>query len=130
MTEAPAEHGSFVLRRADTRIVPEGFQKHVLVSVKAGLHVRSKHKRKHKPRVNRDDASTTARKRNACFCLCLRRPGSHVAYTCAYACACVVHVNQPLQMLRTWQNESTFWKHGRASNVATTLSSFCRSLKS
>ena len=32
---------------------------------------------------------TSARKRNAR--LCLRRPGSHVAY----ACACVVHVNQP-----------------------------------
>ena len=64
--------------------------------VKAGLHVRrkhkNKHKRKHKPRVNRDDANTSARKRNACLCLCLRRPGSHVAY----ACACVVRVNQPL----------------------------------
>ena len=37
---------------------------------KAGLHVRRKHKhkRKHKPRVNRDD--TSARKRNACLFLC------------------------------------------------------------
>ena len=32
------------------------------------------------------------------LCLCLRRPGSHVAYAraCAYACACVVRVDQPL----------------------------------
>ena len=37
-----------------------------------------------------------ARKRNARLCLCLRRPGSHVA--CAYACACVVPVNQPLSL--------------------------------
>ena len=70
-----------------------------------GLRVRrkrkSKHKRKHehkhKPRVNRDDTSTSARKRNARLCLCLRRPGSHVAY----ACACVVRVNQPLLIRAT-----------------------------
>ena len=61
-------------------------------TMKAGLHVRRKHKHKYKPRVNRDDASTSARKRNARLCLCLRRTGSHVAY----ACACVVRVNQPL----------------------------------
>ena len=40
-----------------------------LCNVKAGLHVRRKHRHKHehkhKPRVNRDDASTSARKRNA-----------------------------------------------------------------
>ena len=52
-------------------------------SLKAGLHVRRKHKHKHrdkhKPRVNRDDAST--RERNALLFLCLRRPGSHVAYS-------------------------------------------------
>ena len=69
-------------------------------TVKAGLHVqrKHKHKRKHKPRVNRDDASTSARKSAFYFFLrlCLRRPGSHVA--CAFACAyaCVVRVNQPL----------------------------------
>ena len=67
-----------------------------LLCFKAGLQVRRmhkhKHKRKHKPRVNRDDASTSARKKNARLCLCLRRPSSHVAY----ACACVVRVNQPL----------------------------------
>ena len=55
--------------------------------VKDGIHVRRKHKQKHKhkhkPRVNRDDTSTSARKRSAR--LCLRRPGSHVAYACAYA---------------------------------------------
>ena len=62
--------------------------------LKAGLHVRRKHKHKHKhqPRVNRDDASTSARKRNARLCLRMRRSGSRVA--CAYAC--VVRVNQPL----------------------------------
>ena len=45
-------------------------------TVKAGLHVRRKHehKRKHKPCVNREDASTSTRKRNARSCLCLRRP--------------------------------------------------------
>ena len=64
-------------------------------SVEPGLHVRRKHKhkRQHKPRVNRDDASTSERKRNARLCWYLRRPGSHVA--CAYACVCVVRVNQP-----------------------------------
>ena len=56
-----------------------------------GLHVRRKHKPKHKPHVNRDDASTSARS----FFLRLRRPGSHVAYACAYAC--VVRVNQPFK---------------------------------
>ena len=61
--------------------------------LKAGLHVRRKHK--HQPRVNRDDAST--RKRNAFLFHVLApvvhvcRPGSHVAN----ACACVVRVNQP-----------------------------------
>ena len=62
--------------------------------LKAVLHVRHKHKhqRQHKPRVNRNDASTSARKRNAHLCLC--RPGSHVGYACDYACACVVPVKQ------------------------------------
>ena len=87
------------------------------LTLKAGLHVRRKHKHKHKrkPRVNRDDASTSARKKKgACACvassrftrglclrLCLRRPGSHVAYACAcaHACACVVRVNQPYPAL-------------------------------
>ena len=57
---------------------------------KAGLHVRRKHKHKHKhkPRVNRDDANTS-------FFFYLRRPGSHVAYARAYACACVVRVTPP-----------------------------------
>ena len=60
---------------------------------KAGLHVRRKHKHRHKhkhePRVNRDDASTIAR--SFFLRLCLRLPGSHVAYACvcARACACV-----------------------------------------
>ena len=64
---------------------------------KAGLHVRRKHKQKHKhkPCVNRDDASTSTRKRSARLCLCLRRLGQHVSYACAFACACVVRVNQP-----------------------------------
>ena len=61
--------------------------------LKAGLHVRRKHKHKHKPRVDRDDASTSTSARS--FFLCLRRPGSHMAYACAFACACVVRVNQP-----------------------------------
>ena len=60
----------------------------------------AQHKRKHKLRVNQDDASANTKKRNARFCLCLRRPGSHVAYACAYACACVVLVNQPLPLLK------------------------------
>ena len=40
----------------------------------------AQHKHEHKARLNRDDASTSAstRKRNAL--MCLRRPGSHVAY--------------------------------------------------
>ena len=59
--------------------------------IKAGLHVRRKHKYKHKPRVNQDDASARS------FFLRLRRPGSHVAYACA--CACVVRVNQPLAFI-------------------------------
>ena len=53
----------------------------------------AEHKHKHKPRVNRDDASTSAR--SFSLRLCLRRPGSHVAYACAYACTWVVRVNQP-----------------------------------
>ena len=56
-----------------------------LVTLKAGLHVRRKHKHehKHKPRMNRDDASPSARP----FFLrvCLRRPGSHVAYVLVLA---------------------------------------------
>ena len=59
-------------------------------SLKAGLHVRRKHKNKHKrkdqTRVNWDDASTSTSARSSLLPLCLRRPGSHVAY----ACACVV----------------------------------------
>ena len=47
--------------------------------------------------MNRNDASTSARKKNARLCLCPRRPGSHMACACAYACACVVRVNQPLR---------------------------------
>ena len=72
-------------------------------TLKAGLHVRRKHK--HKPRVNRDDASTstsishvwtgTTQAQEKGTRLCLRRPGSHVA--CAYAC--VVRVNQRLALL-------------------------------
>ena len=71
--------------------------------LKASLHVRRKHKRKHKPRVNQDDASTSARKKETrSFFLCLRRPGLHVAY----ACACVVHVNRSLNccsLVASWQ---------------------------
>ena len=83
-----------------------GPQDHVLfyrcrvLYVKAGLHARRKHKHKHmhkhKPRVNQDDASTSA----SYFSLCwyLRRPGSHVAYVraCAYAYACL-EANYPLR---------------------------------
>ena len=78
--------------RALSGLVKQELSRKVL-QVKAGLHVRRK--RNHKPRVNRDDASTSesARKRNAFSFLSLRRPGSHVAYACA--CACVVLVNQP-----------------------------------
>ena len=47
-------------------------------TIQAGLHVRRK--RKHKPRVNRDDASTSAR--SFFLCLCLRRPGSYVHGLC------------------------------------------------
>ena len=49
---------------------------------------RAREKQKHKPRVNRDGASTSAR--SFSLCLCLGRPGSHVAY----ACACIGRVNQ------------------------------------
>ena len=63
-----------------------------LVVSKAGLHVRRKHKNKHKdnheytPRVNRDDASASTSAKE------------HVPFSCAYACACVVRVNKPLDM--------------------------------
>ena len=50
------------------------------------------HKHEHKPRVNRDDASTSAR--SFFLRLCLRRLGSHAAY--AHARACVVRVSQPV----------------------------------
>ena len=57
-----------------------------LLGSEGWLHVRRKHNHKHKrkPRVNRDDTSTSPRKRNAPLCLCLRRPGSHVACACAW----------------------------------------------
>ena len=60
----------------------------------AGVYARRNHK--HKPRVNRDDASISARKRNARLCLCSHRPVSHVAY----ACACVVRVTQPKDLTK------------------------------
>ena len=53
-----------------------------------------KDKHKHKPRVNRDDASISARKRNAHLRLWVCRPGSRVA--CACPCACVVRVDGSL----------------------------------
>ena len=51
----------------------------------AGLLVRRKHN--HKPRVNRDDTSITAR--SFFLHLCLRRPGSHVAYAALVSCRVV-----------------------------------------
>ena len=68
--------------------------------LKAGLHVRRKHKHEHKPRVNRFRKHKRQHKKNrsAFLFLVLRRPGSHVAYARAraYACACVLRgVNQP-----------------------------------
>ena len=51
----------------------EMFGRFELRTLKAGLHARRTHKRKHKPRVDRVDASTSARKRDARLCLCLRR---------------------------------------------------------
>ena len=46
-------------------------------SHEARLHVRRKHK--HKPRVNRDHASTSTNARSFFLRFCVRRPGSHVA---------------------------------------------------
>ena len=40
-------------------------------------------------------AQLAQEKETRSFFLCLRRPGSPVACVCAYACACVVRVNQP-----------------------------------
>ena len=73
---------------------------YVRASVKAGLHVRCKHK--HKPRVNRDDASTSAR--SFFLHLCLRRPGSHVAF----ACDCVVRVLKPAFTQCLWKRSHCF----------------------
>ena len=65
--------------------------------LKAGLHVR----RKHNPNTSTSHVWTgttpvqlAQAQENGMrsFFLCSRRPGSHVAY----ACACVVRVNQPL----------------------------------
>ena len=64
---------------------------------KAGVHVRRNNKHKQKARVNRDDARTSTSARSFFLRLCLRCPGSRVAYACAYALPCVVRVNQPLQ---------------------------------
>ena len=47
--------------------------------------------------VDREDAQASVP--FSCV-LRLRRPGSHVAFSCAYACACVVRVNQPLHLRR------------------------------
>ena len=76
-------------------------------NLKAGLHVRRKHKHKHKhkPRVNRDDASTSTSARSFFLCLCLRYPGSHVAY----ACACVLRVNKSLRPVYTCDFWCNFW---------------------
>ena len=64
--------------------------------LKAGSHVRRKHKHKHKKKyvtVNRGDASTSAsiRKRSVSFFLRLRL---RRRFSCAYACAYVLRVNQ------------------------------------
>ena len=45
--------------------------------------------------MNWDGASTSTGARS--FFLCLRRPGSDVAYPCAHAC--VVRVNQPIEVM-------------------------------
>ena len=63
-------------------------------SSSSGWFTRTTQAQGHKPRVNRDDVSTSASARSFFLRLCLRRPGSHVAYACACACACVVRVNQ------------------------------------
>ena len=70
-----------------------------LKRLKAGLHVRRKHKPKHKPRVNRDDASTSAR--SFFLRLCLRRPGLHVAYACLRLCLVLAsYVSPALKVLQ------------------------------
>ena len=72
--------------------LPNPLPRHWTVcSVKAGLHVRRKYKHKHKPRVNRDDASTSARKRNAHLCSCLRR-----------TCKPALTVNIPVSVLNCY----------------------------
>ena len=59
-------------------------------SLKAGLHVHVRGK--HKPRVNWDNASTSARKRSARLCLCLHCLGSHVAYAILCDVICLVRL--------------------------------------
>ena len=54
---------------------------------KAGLHVRRKHKRKRAFLFLVLVLASSLFTRG--LCLCLRRPGSHVAYACACAYACV-----------------------------------------
>ena len=75
------------------------------MAFKAGSHVRRKHnehKHKYKKHVNRGKANTSAsiRKRDDFLLLTLvlvlaRFPRT---FSCAYAYACVVHVNQPLEI--------------------------------
>ena len=83
--QAPFSCAQFILRQMHWTNVSVSIEAKCWVPwLKAGLHVWSKHKHKHKPRVNRYNAST--RKRNAFlslvlassrftrgFCLCLRR---------------------------------------------------------
>ena len=72
--------------------------------LQAGLHVRRKHKRKHKPTCEPGRRKHKKKERALVLvlassrftrglCLCLRRPGSQVAY--ARAWACVARVNKP-----------------------------------
>ena len=50
----------------------------------------------------------------SCLRLCLRRPGSHVAYACAraYACACIVPVHTWLMLVLTLVLASSQFTHG------------------
>ena len=80
--------------------------------LKAGVHIRSEHKHKHKPCVNRDDASTTnasttnasTRKRSVFLFLVLA--SSQFPRGLQYDCACAcLRVSQPQEL----PNNSTFF---------------------
>ena len=94
--------------RARAGCIAAHFKNHVTVPstcrmyfcpLKAGLHLRHKHehKHKHKPRVNRDDASTSARKRNALrlFSALVLASSRFTHGLCLWLCLCLRRTCEP-----------------------------------